>query len=211
MEINGLLIFGLFYTFLNALTVKDFFNNSENFSSKEKPFSTVDWYSSQYDKYTSDQFKAEITTLSSSPTEPKKCTSFPLSQNSVPQFCSTQFALVKEYNPYRNMFTPVKEPIITKSVLTVKEIEANTKAKGKEELPKVNGKYTCRYEVQIKNENDFQVSKKIIGAKGCFMKKIVNAVCIDQANLNNDVLKLRLRGSGSNYLEGEDHQGVALI
>lgn len=28
-----------------------------------------------------------------------------------------------------------------------------------------NGKYTCRFEIQIENDKDFQVSRRLIGAK----------------------------------------------
>lgn len=34
-------------------------------------------------------------------------------------------------------------------------------------------KFTCRYEIQIENEREFQVARRIIGSKGCNMKKIL--------------------------------------
>jgi len=67
----------------------------------------------------------------------------------------------------------------------------------------VNGKYTCRFDIQIENDNQFQVARKIIGSSGCNMKKIV-----ETCNQNSDgtylkdSVKLRLRGKGSGYKEG---------
>jgi len=53
-------------------------------------------------------------------------------------------------------------------------------------------KYTCRYLIGIENDKDFQVVRRIIGAKGANMKKIVKPT----------EAKLRLRGVGSGYFEG---------
>lgn len=53
-------------------------------------------------------------------------------------------------------------------------------------------KYTCRFLIGIDNDKDFQVARKLIGSKGCNMKRIVKMTGA----------KLRLRGVGSGYLEG---------
>ncbi|KAF4749826.1 hypothetical protein FOZ63_006502, partial [Perkinsus olseni] len=53
-------------------------------------------------------------------------------------------------------------------------------------------KYTCRFDIGIENDREFQVARRIIGQKGANMKKIVG--------MSN--AKLRLRGQGSGYLEG---------
>ncbi len=34
-------------------------------------------------------------------------------------------------------------------------------------------KLTCRYDIQIQNERDFQVARRIIGSKGWNMKRII--------------------------------------
>lgn len=34
-------------------------------------------------------------------------------------------------------------------------------------------KLTCRYDIQIQNERDFQVARRIIGSKGYNMKRII--------------------------------------
>lgn len=62
-----------------------------------------------------------------------------------------------------------------------------------------SGKYTCRFEILIENDKDFQVARKLIGSKGCNMKRIVENC--SGLNEYSDV-KLRLRGRGSGYKEG---------
>jgi len=53
-------------------------------------------------------------------------------------------------------------------------------------------KYTCRFLIGIENDKEFQVARRIIGAKGANMKRIVRQT----------EAKLRLRGTGSGYFEG---------
>jgi hypothetical protein len=53
-------------------------------------------------------------------------------------------------------------------------------------------KYTCRFIIGIENDKEFQVARRVIGAKGANMKRIVKQT----------EAKLRLRGMGSGYFEG---------
>jgi len=53
-------------------------------------------------------------------------------------------------------------------------------------------KYTCRFLIGIENDKEFQVARRIIGAKGVNMKRI----------FKQTDAKLRLRGKGSGYFEG---------
>ena len=66
------------------------------------------------------------------------------------------------------------------------------------------GKYTCKYEILIPNDKDFQVARRLIGSKGCNMKRILNE-CKQNNNINDNV-KLRLRGRGSGYKEGPQNK-----
>ena len=66
------------------------------------------------------------------------------------------------------------------------------------------GKYTCKYEILIANDKDFQIARRLIGAKGCNMKNIINA-CKSSPN-DSDKIKLRLRGRGSGFKEGPDNK-----
>jgi hypothetical protein len=65
-----------------------------------------------------------------------------------------------------------------------------------------NPKFTCRYEIQIDNDKEFQVARKIIGTKGYNMKRIIDA-CLSEIGADpkteSDSIKLRLRGKGSGY------------
>ena len=59
-------------------------------------------------------------------------------------------------------------------------------------------KYVCNYFVQIENDDNFLVTKRIIGKNGCFLKKIIQEACIKYGDFST---KIRLRGKGSGYLE----------
>ena len=67
-----------------------------------------------------------------------------------------------------------------------------------------NGKLTCKYEILIPNDKDFQITRRLIGIKGYNMKKIIDECKSIDNNKNNDNenIKLRLRGKGSGFKEG---------
>lgn len=62
-------------------------------------------------------------------------------------------------------------------------------------------KYTCKYEILIANDKDFHIARRLIGSKGCNMKKIINQCKTDG---DGEGIKLRLRGKGNGYKEGPD-------
>jgi len=69
-------------------------------------------------------------------------------------------------------------------------------------------KFTCKYEIQIDNDKEFQVARRIIGSKGYNMKRIIQSCQQKGSNMMNtqqaDLLKLRLRGRGSGFKEGPE-------
>ena len=74
-------------------------------------------------------------------------------------------------------------------------------------------KYTCRFEIQIDNEREFQICRKIIGPKGSNMKQIIEYCCQDKHEdylYFQEQIKLRLRGKGSGYKEGINQIGEFL-
>ncbi len=74
---------------------------------------------------------------------------------------------------------------------------------------KSNIKYTCKYEILIQNDKDFQIARRLIGSKGCNMKNILEECKLIDKNNNsniNDIIKLRLRGKGSGYKEGPQNK-----
>mmetsp|Transcript_41424 Transcript_41424/g.79366 ORF Transcript_41424/g.79366 Transcript_41424/m.79366 type:complete len:464 (-) Transcript_41424:312-1703(-) len=73
------------------------------------------------------------------------------------------------------------------SLLNTADVSAHTKGVRK---------YTCRFLIGIENDKEFQVARRIIGAKGANMKRIVRQT----------EAKLRLRGMGSGYFEGSSQK-----
>jgi len=67
-----------------------------------------------------------------------------------------------------------------------------------------NGKFTCKFEIQIENDKEFQVARRIIGSKGFNMKRIVD-ICSQTNGIITDAVKLRLRGRGSGFKEGPNN------
>jgi hypothetical protein len=65
-------------------------------------------------------------------------------------------------------------------------------------------KYTCRYDIQIENEKEFQVARRVIGSKGSNMKRIIEecSMGFDKSINPYEIVKLRLRGKGSGFKEG---------
>jgi hypothetical protein len=61
-------------------------------------------------------------------------------------------------------------------------------------------KYVTNYNIQIENDDKFQVTKRIIGKNGYFLKKIIYESCI---KYGDNSTKIRLRGKGSGYKEGK--------
>ena len=75
------------------------------------------------------------------------------------------------------------------------------------EEKQTKNKFTCKYEILIKNDKHFQIAHRLIGNKGCNMKKIIEECKLISKNNSlikniNDIIKLRLRGKGSGYKEG---------
>ena len=65
------------------------------------------------------------------------------------------------------------------------------------------GKYTCKYQILIANDKDFQIARRLIGSKGCNMKNIINECKLSE---DGEGIKLRLRGKGSGYKEGPQNK-----
>ena len=69
----------------------------------------------------------------------------------------------------------------------------------------MSNKSTCRYDINIENDKVFEVSRKIIGAQGYNMKSII-AKIQQETGCDEKEVKLRLRGKGSNFLEGPERK-----
>lgn len=65
-------------------------------------------------------------------------------------------------------------------------------------------KFTWRFDIQIPNESEFRVARRIIGFKGGNMKRIIDMCKFRDASGMHGV-KLRLRGKGSGFKEGPNN------
>lgn len=66
-------------------------------------------------------------------------------------------------------------------------------------------KFTCRLDIQIPNEPGFKVAKRIIGYKGNNMKKVIDMWNTYSPGTKN-LIKLRLRGKGSGFIEKPENK-----
>ena len=65
---------------------------------------------------------------------------------------------------------------------------------------KGNIKYICKFYLQIEGDKDFQVIKRVIGAKGCNLKRIIDYCSKGPGGIYiPDAIKLKLKGVGSGY------------
>ena len=64
-------------------------------------------------------------------------------------------------------------------------------------------KFICNYFIKIKNDDGFNVKKRIIGKNGCIVKYIIRETCIKNGDFST---KIRLRGKGSGYFECGDKE-----
>jgi hypothetical protein len=67
-----------------------------------------------------------------------------------------------------------------------------------------SSKLTARFDIMVENDEEFQVARRIIGAKGINMKTIVEKCCKGMNGPAHDIVKLRLRGKGSGFKEGPE-------
>ena len=103
-----------------------------------------------------------------------------------------------------------KEPVFRSPLVELGKPADTPESKTQQEIKEVketqdsdeNLKYTCRFEIQIENDKEFQVARRIIGSKGINMKRIIDKCCKGLGGRAHDVVKLRLRGKGSGFKEG---------
>ena len=98
--------------------------------------------------------------------------------------------------PELNVTLEVSWYIIPEKRIPLKEISLN---------PEETLKYTCRFDIQIDNDKEFQVARRVIGSKGCNMKRIIEKCCKGMNAQAHDIIKLRLRGIGSGFKEGPNN------
>ena len=113
-----------------------------------------------------------------------------------PQLLQNQF---KNFQQMKNMNNSIENQVMNQT-----NMNNNLNMISNNNDDKNFGKYTCKYEILIENDKDFQIARRLIGNKGCNMKKIINE-CKSGPD-DSDKIKLRLRGRGSGYREGPDNK-----
>ena len=72
------------------------------------------------------------------------------------------------------------------------------------EKSNTNIKYICKFYLQIEGDREFQIVKRIIGAKGSNLKRIIDYCSKGPGGVYvPDAIKLKLKGVGSGYREKE--------
>ena len=72
------------------------------------------------------------------------------------------------------------------------------------EKSNTNIKYICKFYLQIEGDREFQIVKRIIGAKGSNLKRIIDYCSKGPGGIYiPDAIKLKLKGVGSGYRERE--------
>ena len=90
--------------------------------------------------------------------------------------------------------------------LNPKELSMNniSKLNMNNNTEKSNIKYICKFYLQIEGDKEFQVIKRIIGAKGNNLKRIIDYCSKGPGGVYMpDAIKLKLKGIGSGYKERE--------
>ena len=112
-------------------------------------------------------------------------------------------ALFKNFYNNKNLMRNYQVCNFDKNVIDFEKLTLDTKNKirfNTRSTRDYSYKYVSNYLVQIVNDDDFEVTKNIIGKNGCFLKKIIHESCIKYGDYTT---KIRLRGQGSGYLEEE--------
>ena len=74
-----------------------------------------------------------------------------------------------------------------------------------------NIKYICKFYLQIEADREFQIVKRIIGAKGSNLKRIIDYCSKGPGGVYiPDAIKLKLKGAGSGYREREGDKNEPL-
>jgi hypothetical protein len=185
LEINARVALILFKTFMDAYTTREFLMNTENFKEQEKNNFNVRWYTNEDEVHLTDIMRMKMKkNTPSSVIENVMKNGNSRMDNSYYGFYN--FNVPNEnnlanfngqYNYYSqwNMNPSAKNEF--SNVLSTSSTSQNFKTSSSyydgyedsqsinSEKCLVNGKYTCRFNIQIENDNEFQVARRLIGAK----------------------------------------------
>jgi hypothetical protein len=183
--VESLQVFGktaiiLFNSFIDAYTSREFLLNSSNFKESEKENFKVRWFTPQDEDFVAEPIRSKLKRYFITTQNEKINMSNKLSQSgsngyydfyskgnptSNTQSSSSSFY---SYNDSGSSFNNssgnnFKSSLNNQNALYKGYINENTEDSSSDTLQ--NGKYTCKFEIQIENDNEFQVARRLIGAK----------------------------------------------
>ena len=219
--LNGKVCVVLFKTFFSANTCREFLNNEHNFINNMKKDFNVRWFNLEIMSMTLNNINNN--TISNEKPKLNNNNSNEFNINIPNQFISQNIFndiniinILNQNNPsinkqninYNNILNNqniIQNNNLNKKIQNVNYTK-NKNSKNKTKDEKNQNKFTCKFEILIPNDKDFQITRRLIGIKGYNMKKIIDECKSIDNNKNNDNdnenIKLRLRGKGSGYKEG---------
>lgn len=235
-EVNGINAIILFDTFIDAFSAKEFLMSSNNINEIARANFRVKWYSQEYEEMVSELMKEKIkrftcgdiveninmvmlnnTIDANTQMYPSSLKTENYSTNSVEHYnLYTKFSLCpngrKEFNEI--MLGNKRRSVVANANNVPSAMTMSNQPDGNEnecngEKCLSNGKFTSKFWIQIENDTDFQVAQRLVGAKGCNIKRIIDFCSKGTHGIYlNDSVKLRLRGKGSGYKEGPYYRGI---
>lgn len=166
LEVYGKISIILFKTFIDAYTCQEFLQNSQNFKDSEKNKFTARWYTSEDEFYLSDNLKNKIKSYIS--------TWNGYNNNFYNNYSRQQSYTSNKYNNIpgnKSMNNNMYQTNNYNGQNNNNYIQNNLNEYHDENQNYMNenclqnGKYTCKFEISIDNENDFQVARRVIGSK----------------------------------------------
>jgi hypothetical protein len=186
LEINTRLAFILFKTFTDAYATREFLMNSSNFKEAEKDNFVVRWYTHEDEVYVTDVMRNKMrkntpssmveNTLNGNTGSKDGFYGFynMPSETNMSNF-NGQYSYYSQWTlnpPARTEFSNVMNSQNYKpfsgyntynSFSNYNDFDDSQSLSSEKCL--VNGKYTCRFNIQIENDSEFQVARRLIGAK----------------------------------------------
>lgn len=149
LEVYGKISVILFRTFVDAYTCDQFLQNSSNFKETEQNRFTSRWLTPQDMSFLSDNAKLKIGQFG-------QTTGYYANNMNNLYFNNSMYSV-----PYNN------ENFNSSNLQTnsYSEDYENQQAFTNKDNYLQNGKYTCKFDIKIENDNEFQVARRVIGAK----------------------------------------------
>lgn len=167
LEVYGKLSVILFKTFIDAFTCQEFLQNSSNFKESEKNKFNARWYCQEDEMNISENLKNKLRIYNSNLNINNSFYNYPRQQN----YASNKFNDISA-NKYNNINTINMNNSNTyngqnnNSYFQSNLMEYNDENQNyMNENYLQNGKFTCKFEITIDNDNDFQVARRVIGSK----------------------------------------------